>query len=187
MATSQAKSILYEVLRGEPIPRRTLTYFRRRLSNRLHALVLEEFARLEAEKKITKADLARRIDRAPELISRWLGGPGNWTADTLSDLMLGMGCEPDFSVKHLRQATATQDIRASLRAVQFVKHEAETEEKPKVPSEPKSAMTAPQEQNAKTSVLQGEGDSIRAALMRCDQSPPRVGAALTPTPFARAA
>ena len=128
MISSQRKSILYEVLRGEAIPSRTLTYFRRRLSNRLHSLVLEEFARLEAEKKINKAELARRIGRAPELITRWLGGPGNWTTDTLSDLMLGMGCEPDLTVKHLKQASERKETPATLRLITSAQPHATGEE-----------------------------------------------------------
>jgi hypothetical protein len=48
--------------------------------------------------KISKADLARRIGRKPEQISRWLGAAGNWTIDTVSDLLLGMSAEPELSV-----------------------------------------------------------------------------------------
>jgi hypothetical protein len=107
-STSQRKSILSEVLSGEPIPRRTLVYFRRRLANRLHSLALEQFAKLEAEKKINRADLARRIGREPAQITRWLGGgQQNWTTETTSDLLLGMGFELSLGVSHLRQ-TAEQ-------------------------------------------------------------------------------
>lgn len=43
---------------------------------------------------MNRADLARKIGRKPEQITRWLGAPGNWTSDTVSDLLLGLGCEP---------------------------------------------------------------------------------------------
>jgi hypothetical protein len=59
---------------------------------------LSEFARQEREDKITKAELARRIGRKPEQITRWLGSSGNWTLDTISDLLLGMGLELGLSI-----------------------------------------------------------------------------------------
>ena len=102
MTTSRNNSFFSEILKGERIPTAKLAYFRGRLSNRIHALVLEEFARLESEGKINRADLARRIARKPEQITRWLGSAGNWTFDTFSDLMLGMGLEPDLGVISLR-------------------------------------------------------------------------------------
>jgi len=37
-----------------------------------------------------KAKLARRLDKRPEQITRWLSEPGNLTFDTLSDLLLGL-------------------------------------------------------------------------------------------------
>ena len=76
-----------------------LAYFRGRLSNRVHELVLSEFAAQEREGKINRAELARRIGRKPEQITRWLGTSGNWTLETLSDLLLGMGLEPALSVQ----------------------------------------------------------------------------------------
>jgi len=103
MPTSQeASTFLNDVLSAEVIPEGKMAYFRGRLANRFHALVLSEFARLEAAGKINGSKLARRISREPAQISRWLGSAGNWTFDTLSDLLLGMGYEPDLSVIDLR-------------------------------------------------------------------------------------
>ena len=104
MTTSQTNSFLSEVLSASVIPAGKLAYFRGRLTNRFHALVLEEFARLESEGVMTRADLARRIAREPAQITRWLGTPGNWTLDTISDLLIGMGYEPGLSLVNLRQA-----------------------------------------------------------------------------------
>ncbi len=101
MTTYQRKSILSEVISGEKIPLRVLAYFRARLSNRIHSLMLEEFARLEESGKITRAELGRRIGREPAQITRWLGTAGNWTIETLSDLLLGMKCEPALSISNL--------------------------------------------------------------------------------------
>lgn len=107
MTTFQPTPFLSDVLSGERIPEGKLAYFRARLSNRLHELVLSAFLKLEQQQKISKASLAKRLGRKPEQISRWLGAPGNWTIETFSDLLLGMGVEPAFSIVHLNpQVTA---------------------------------------------------------------------------------
>ncbi|HSH87277.1 MAG TPA: hypothetical protein VK958_08535 [Methylophilus sp.] len=80
-----------------------LAYFRGRLSNKIHALVLSEFARQEKLGKISKASLSRRVGKKPEQITRWLGSSGNWTIETLSDLLLGMGLEPSISLKVIHE------------------------------------------------------------------------------------
>jgi hypothetical protein len=104
MTTSQPNAFLSEILSGQPIPAGKLAYFRGRLSHRIHELVLDEFARLEEEGKITRAGLARRINRKPEQITRWLGMAGNLETDTVSDLLLGMGCELGVSLINLTAA-----------------------------------------------------------------------------------
>ena len=86
---------------GTVIPVAMLAYFRGRLGNKIHELVLTEFANQEREGKTSRAELARKIRRKPEQITRWLGSPGNWTLDTLSDLLLGMGLEPVVSTRNL--------------------------------------------------------------------------------------
>ncbi len=88
-----------------PLSNGMLAYFRARLSNRIHEIVLTEFVARESEGCISRAELARRIRRKPEQITRWLGSPGNWTLDTVSDLLLGMGLEPALSVQNV---TGTQ-------------------------------------------------------------------------------
>ena len=102
MNTSQEVFSLSEVLKGEQISLATLAYFRQRLRNRLYQLVLTEFLEQAEKKKLTKVDLARRIGRpTPSQITRWLAAPGNWTIDTISDLMLAMGTEPELGVTYL--------------------------------------------------------------------------------------
>ena len=97
-------SFLSEILNGENIPIGKLAYFRGRLSNRIHELVLTEFARLSKAGLINKAQLAERIGRKPEQVTRWLGTPSNWTLETVSDLLLAMGLEPRIAVVQLADA-----------------------------------------------------------------------------------
>jgi plasmid maintenance system antidote protein VapI len=69
-----------------------LGYFGQRFRNRVHSLLLERFA--EAQKHgLTKAELARRIGRPPEMVHRWLAAPRNLTLDTMCELLLGISGE----------------------------------------------------------------------------------------------
>ena len=77
---------------GPPIANATLTYYQARLRNRLFNFILGRFVK-EQKNGLTKAALARRIGKPPEVINRLLGAPRNLTLDTLSDLLLGIGAE----------------------------------------------------------------------------------------------
>ncbi|MGD0332853.1 MAG: hypothetical protein ABSA90_06295 [Xanthobacteraceae bacterium] len=114
MTTSQPNIFLSEVVSGELIPPEKLGYFRGRLSNRFHEIVLDLFDELERAGKITRAALARRIGKAPEQVTRWLGAPGNWTLDTVSDLFLGMGYEPALAATDLAQQALTEIVDVSF-------------------------------------------------------------------------
>ena len=51
--------------------------------------------------RLSQADLARRLGRGTDVVCRLLGGPGNWTLDTISDLLFAIsGAAPVFGVEH---------------------------------------------------------------------------------------
>jgi hypothetical protein len=96
MPTSQT-SQLSKPSDGQRIAPWELAYFQARNRSRAHELVLSEFDR----SGITQAELARRLGKRPEIISRLLGGVGNWGLDTLSDLLFGIsGGEVAYEVAH---------------------------------------------------------------------------------------
>jgi len=65
-------------------------------------LVVTEFLKQEQESGLTRAEVARRIGRKPEQITRWLGAPGNWTVETVSDLLLAISkAEPAIGLSPL--------------------------------------------------------------------------------------
>lgn len=122
MTTSQAQ-FLAPILSGEPIPEETLVYFRTRLRLRLQEFILREFARQQTRTRetggrFTRADLARRIHRKPELVTRWLGHACNLETDTLSDLLLGMAAEPDFAAAYLADVIGERE-EASREAARY--------------------------------------------------------------------
>lgn len=92
MSTYQTH-FLSEIRSGEPIPEGKLAYLRERTKNRIYNYILKRFLQKESEEGFTRAELARRIGRRPEVITRILGAPGNWTLDTVSDLLVGICAE----------------------------------------------------------------------------------------------
>ena len=93
MTTSQTNTFLSEIESGKPIPKEKLTYFQARLQLRLYDFVVTKFQEKAKAEGLTKAELARRIGRRPESITRLLCSPGNWRLETVSDLLLGIAAE----------------------------------------------------------------------------------------------
>ena len=114
---------------GPEIPSPTRAYFQQRLRNRIFNFLLEKFIVAQGD-GLTKAALARRIGKSPEVINRWLGIPSNLTIDSVSDLLLGIAAEelepgsssPLKTVPHnyshfedLRSASTSPGLPAQLR------------------------------------------------------------------------
>ena len=105
MTISQTAPVWTEVYNSPQVSLKTLGYLRAQFRNRLHQLILTEFKKKEKH-GFTKADLARRIHKKPEQITRLLGAPGNWTLDTVSDLLLGMGGRLAYSFESFTENNA---------------------------------------------------------------------------------
>jgi hypothetical protein len=99
-------------LTGELIPPRQLAYFRERLKGRIFSFIVGAFKKQQQEDPtITQAAIARRLGRRPEQINRWLSGPSNMTAETISDLVLAIcGGEPSLGVAKLHMASPSQTV-----------------------------------------------------------------------------
>lgn len=97
MTTSQDKPFLSTLLPKERPPAFVLGYLASEFVTRLHERVLSLFLVLETQKQISKAEIARRLNKDPALINRWLSGPGNWELRTVSDLSAAMGYRPEIS------------------------------------------------------------------------------------------
>lgn len=91
---SRKTSWIGEIRDEAPLAPRHLGYYERKLRNDFHAAVLKLF---QDEAGMTRADLARKLGKRPEQITRWLSAPGNWTFDTAAALALAMGSR--FEVK----------------------------------------------------------------------------------------
>lgn len=118
--TTSPMSLLSEVQTAERISVGTLAYLQERLRARLYELVLREFRMHEG---LTKKRLAERIGRRPEQITRYLSSPGNWTLDTVSDLLVGIaGAELVIGVSRLGD-----DAPRNMRAPEWLTEDVEVE------------------------------------------------------------
>jgi hypothetical protein len=108
---------------GPAISESKLVYLRERLRARFFDFLVDRFVS-EQTNGLTKAKLARRIRKSPEVINRWLGAPSNLTLDSISDLMVGI-CAEELEVEgssllnraqknyvHLDDAVTTSDREA---------------------------------------------------------------------------
>jgi len=93
--TSPANIILSKPTKNERIPPSNLGYFRARNKNRVYEIVITEFE----NSGLTQAELAIRLGKGRDRVCRLLGAPGNWTLDTVSDLLFAIsGAELDYSI-----------------------------------------------------------------------------------------
>lgn len=86
MITSQKTFTLSKPSGDDPIPLNVLGFLRAHNKYNVYELVLNEFQR----SGLTQAQLARRIRKNPDRVCKILGGPGNWTLDTIADLLFAI-------------------------------------------------------------------------------------------------
>ena len=108
--TTFQKQLLNEIAAGHDgpqIPESKRVYFQQRYRDRVFDFILSRFDD-QRENGLTKAKLARRIGKSPEVINRWLGSPSNLTEDSISDLLLGICAEePEIGTHSVLNRTPT--------------------------------------------------------------------------------
>jgi hypothetical protein len=97
MNTSRTTFALSKPAGDDGIPAAVFAYLQTRTRMRAFTLVQKEFER----SKINKATLAARMKRDPAQLTRLLGAPGNWTLNTVADLLWAIsGAVPTFSLEY---------------------------------------------------------------------------------------
>lgn len=82
---------------GEAVPATTRDYFRFRAKRQAYDLVMRELQ----SSGISRAELARRLDKGKDRVSKMLGGPANWTIITLADLLFAIkGGVPKYGIDY---------------------------------------------------------------------------------------
>jgi hypothetical protein len=95
MSTSPATTTLQ--VNGDRIDASEFSYFAARNRRKIYSIIIKEFKK----SKLSQAQLARRMGQRTDTICRWLSGPGNYTFDSVSSLLLGIsGGELSYSVVH---------------------------------------------------------------------------------------
>lgn len=84
----QTSSLLSD-LSQTPIPAGTQAYVTQRAKNAFYDYVLERFL----VSGISRSDLARRLGKEPARVTRLLSNPGNWTIETISELLAAISAE----------------------------------------------------------------------------------------------
>lgn len=148
--TSQTPELFTEILKDRvtPIPEDKLAYFRRRLRLHLHEMVVGKFYQQET---MTQRNLADRIGKTPDVVSRLLGAPGNWTLDTLSDLLIAMAAVPSLGIDDVedllpRQSDDLTKVVAAALTNEFTNRqkEASAEKRPPSFTQRQSSQPKPQ-------------------------------------------
>jgi hypothetical protein len=113
MTTSQNVFLSEVSSEFDVIPAEKRAFLQERLRTRLYDLILGEFMDHQSRNPaFTKAALARRIGSRPEIINRILSSPGNWTIDTISNLLAGIsGAELGLSADKFSEYHAANDTR----------------------------------------------------------------------------
>jgi hypothetical protein len=102
MITSQQTSLINDALSDQPFAPDDLGYVLGLVRNRAHSCVLEKFVEAQDQHGLTKARIARKLNKRPEVVSRELTAPGNWTLDTYGSYLFAMGYLPCFYAQDLR-------------------------------------------------------------------------------------
>lgn len=122
MNTSRQTFALSKPVGNEPIPARTFAYLQTRNRLRIFKVIQEAFEHA----KITKTALAERMNKDPGQLNRMLSAPGNWTLDTVSDLLFAInGGVPDYSVAHPLDEPARNSTKPARRAAKGTERRAQ--------------------------------------------------------------
>ena len=112
MTTFQKILVRSELEGNEPLSDYALGYLNERVRNSVYDYILRRFHE-EAEKcGLTKAQLARRIKLGPDRVSKLLGSPGNWTLETITELLVGI-CREELiphSEPYLHRSTSNYRV-----------------------------------------------------------------------------
>jgi transcriptional regulator with XRE-family HTH domain len=87
-------------------------FFRERFQGEINDQLLEAFQ----ASGLSKADLARKLKRRPEQITRWLAAPNNLEADTLADLALALGMVPRIRFERVSVSPSDAPVQPVVKS-----------------------------------------------------------------------
>jgi transcriptional regulator with XRE-family HTH domain len=117
-----------------PVSERDIHYYRQRAKNRIFEALTSYFAEEAERMGVTKRDIAECLHRDPAQITRWLSSPSNLTIDTISDLLLSLGAELDYTVCKFSERAQSNEIHALIARLTATTPKATVEYKKPAPS-----------------------------------------------------
>jgi hypothetical protein len=106
--TTSLSARRFDITPGQKISRGTLAYVRTRVRQWAYNLIVDEFKK----SGITQAELSRRLDKTPDVISRLLSRPSNIEMDTFSCVVFAIsgGSLPSFSLRGPSALNAVREV-----------------------------------------------------------------------------
>jgi hypothetical protein len=126
----------------EEVKNRDLFYYRQRSKNRVFEALTAFFAEEAERRGVTKRDIAESLHRDPAQITRWLTVPSNLTVESISDLLLSLGAEMDYSVGRFEDRSKPNEMHpliARLMNARITMERSQAKEEVKKPYQPLSA------------------------------------------------
>ncbi len=116
MTTSQKTPIQSELEGDAPLSPGTLGYLCANTRDAYFDYVHQKLAEAEA-RGVKRKDIARRMGKSPARFSHIIGAPGNWTLDTITELLAAIAGEEliPASLPLLRQRNHNCEVHSILR------------------------------------------------------------------------
>lgn len=108
MKILQATHYLSDVVNEEIVPFGKRIYLQERLKGRFYEVMVDAFQKARDEKGCTRKQLAKRIGKRPEQITRLLNSPSDIRISTLSDILVGCAYDIDISLVPLERPKRNQ-------------------------------------------------------------------------------
>lgn len=120
MTISQTQ--LAQALSESEIDKFWLGYFQEGFREEIQQQLLEHYEMLKETTGLTRAELAKKIGRRPEQVTRWLAGATNIESDTISDMGIGMGLVPKLRFEPVENIFAADKANVGNDVSDFVRH-----------------------------------------------------------------
>ncbi|NJO32436.1 MAG: hypothetical protein HC869_04205 [Rhodospirillales bacterium] len=59
---------------------------------------------MSSDDRLSRSKIAHRLGADRAQVTRWIAAPGNWTLDTLSDLLLAMSCQAQLVIEDINDS-----------------------------------------------------------------------------------
>jgi hypothetical protein len=103
-----------DLVSDEPLDATQVAYFCERFRSQVYYAIVETFRKEVEEGNLTQATLSRRLNKDPAIVSKWFSGPRNFQLDSISEVLLAMGAEPELRVNLLREPILTPNYAHPL-------------------------------------------------------------------------